>query len=161
MSDCKVIYMNGQRNSMGDRIKAAAQAAEAAFDEKVEKSRAANVDVRSFFTDDELEELLSGNEFFNGKIADLSKLERYKRACAAAKWLEANSVEVVKVEIEGVARDRPNAIIAMDIRRLASLRDKELRVFTAMTALADSVFLSGIKDSTIRFTFGVEGIWKE
>ena len=60
-----------------------------------------------------------------------------------------------------MARDRPNAIIAMDIRRHASLRDKELRVFTAMTALADSVFLSGIKDSTIRFTFGVEGIWKE
>lgn len=160
MSD-KVIYMNGNRNSMGDRIKAAAKAAEAAFEEKVEKSRASDVDVRSFFTDEELEQLLSSGESFNGKIADLSKLERYKRACAAAKWLDKNSVEVVKVEIEGVSRDRPNAIIAMDIRRLASLRGNELRVFTALTALADSVFLSGIKDSTIRFTFGVEGIWKE
>lgn len=157
----KVIYMNGNRNSMGDRIKAAAKAAEADFEEKVEMSRAADVDVRSFFTDEELEQLLSGNEFFNGKVADLSKLERYKRACAAAKWLEANSIEVVKVEIEGVSRDRPNAIIAMDIRRLASLRDKELRVFTAMTALSDDLFLSGIKDSTIRFTFGVRDIWKE
>lgn len=157
----KVIYMNGKGNSMGDRIKAAAKEAEAAFDEKLEKSRASDVDVRSFFTDEELDALLSGSEFFSGSIADMSKIDRYKRACAAAKWLEAHSIEVVKVEADGVSRERPNAIVSMDVRRLASLRGKELRVFTALTALADSVFLSGIKDSTIRFTFGVEGIWKE
>ena len=146
---------------MGKRIAAAAKAAEDDFNKKIERSRASDVDVRSFFTDEELDALLSGNEFFNGKIADLSKMERYDKAVAAAKWLEANSVEVVKVDIEGVARDRPNAIICLDMRRLASLRGKELKLFTAMFTLADSVFLSGIKDSHIRFTFGVEGIWKE
>ena len=153
--------MNNKQNPMGQRIEAAKVKAEADYQTKLKQSRNADVDVRNFFTDDELEELLSGNEFFNGKIADLSRLERYKRACAAAKWLEANSIEVLKVEVEGVSNDRPNAIIALDVRRLASLRDKELRVFTALTALADSVFISGIKDSHIRFTFGVEGIWKE
>lgn len=146
---------------MGQRIETAKVKAEADFNAKVERSRASDVDVRSFFSDEELEQLLSGNEFFNGRIADLSKMERYKRASAAAKWLEKNSMEVVNVEIEGVANDRPNAIIAIDIRRLASLRDKELQVFTALTALADSVFVSGLKDKTIRFTFGVEGIWKK
>lgn len=146
---------------MGRRIEAAKAKAEADFNAKVERSRSADVDVRSFFTDEELDTLLSGNESFNGKIADLSKLERYNRACSAAKWLEANSIEVIKVEIEGVSRDRPNAIVSIDIRRLASLRGKELRVFTAMAALADDLFLSGIKDNTIRFTFGVRNIWKE
>lgn len=160
MSD-KQIRIGNSNSPMGQRIGAAKTKAEADFSKKVERSRAADVDVRSFFTDEELEQLLSGNEFFNGKIADLSKLERYKRACAAAKWLEAHSVEVVQVETDGVSRNRPNAIVSIDIRRLASLREEELRVFTALTALADDLFMSGIKDSTIRFTFGVRGIWKE
>ena len=148
-------------SNMGDRIKAAAKKAEEEYAAKVEKSRASDVDVRDFFTDEELEKLLSGNEVFNGHVADLSKMERYKRAVTAARWLEANSIEVVGLDIEGTSKSRPNAIIALDIRRLASLRGKELRVFTGLTALADTVFLSGIKDSTIRFTFGVEGIWQE
>lgn len=33
-------------------------------------------------------------------------------------------------------------------------------MFTAMCAMADSVFMSGIKDSVIRFTFGIEEVWK-
>ena len=148
-------------SNMGDRIKAAAKKAEEEYAAKVEKSRASDVDVRDFFTDEELEKLLSGNEVFNGHVADLSKMERYKRAVTAARWLEANSIEVVGLDIEGTSKSRPNAIIALDIRRLASLRGKELRVFTGLTALADTVFLSGVKDSTIRFTFGVEGIWQE
>lgn len=157
----KQIKINDSNSTMEQRIDAAKARAEADFKEKVERSCAADVDVRSFFTDEELEQLLSSNEFFNGKIADLSKLERYKRACAAAKWLEANSIEVVKVKADGVSRNRPNAIVSIDIRRLASLRGKELRVFTALTALADNVFISGIKDDHIRFTFGVRDIWKE
>lgn len=157
----KQIRIGNSNSPMGQRIDAAKTKAEADFKVKVERSRADDVDVRSFFTDDELEQLLSSGESFNGKIADLSKLERYNRACAAAKWLEANSLEVVKVETDGVSHDRPNAIVSMDIRRLASLRGKELRVFTALTALADDLFLSGIKDATIRFTFGVRNIWKE
>ena len=157
----KVIYMNNPNDRIGERIRAAAKAAEEEYKNKIERSRAADVDVRNFFTDEELDALLSGNEFFNGRIADMERMERYKRACAAAKWLDDHSIDVINVDIEGVSSDRPNAIIAVDVRRLASLRDKELRVFTALTALADSVYLSGIKDNHIRFTFGVEGIWKE
>lgn len=153
--------MGNPASPMGQRIEAAKAREEADLTAKIERSRAADVDVRSFFTDEELAALLDDNESFNGTIADLSKMERYKRACAAAKWLEANSIEVIKVEADGVSRDRPNAIVSMDIHRLASLRDKELRVFTALTALADNLFISGIKDDHIRFTFGVRGIWRE
>ena len=153
--------MNATDINMGERIKAAAKKAEEEYAAKIERSRASDVDVRDFFTDEELERLLSENEVFHGRVADLSKMERYKRAVTAAKWLEANSIEVVGLNIEGTSKSRPNAVISLDIRRLASLRGKELRVFTGLTALADTVFLSGIKDSTIRFTFGVEGIWRE
>ena len=109
--------MYGTNSNMGDRIKAAAKKAEEEYAAKVEKSRASDVDVRDFFTDEELEKLLSGNEVFNGRVADLSRMERYKRAVTAAKWLEANSIEVVNLDIEGVSKSRPNAIIVMDIRR--------------------------------------------
>ena len=69
-------------------------------------------------------------------------------------------MEVVDVDMEPVSSSHPNAIITMEIRRLASLRGQELKVFTAMCAMADSVFMSGIKDSVIRFTFGIEEVWK-
>lgn len=163
MPDRKVVYMSDVKmgGPMADRIEAAKKKAEAELAEKVQKSRASDVDVRSFFSDEELDALISKNEMFVGHIADLSRMERYKRACAAAKWLDDHSIEVVSVDFEGVSPSKPNAVISMEIRRLASLRDLELKMFTYLSALSDSVFLSGIKDGVIRFTYGVEEIWKE
>ena len=161
MKKGQVIYLNNPKDYMGKRIQEAKEKAEEALQNKVEQSRSSDVDVRDFFSNEELERIFQDNEFFQGKIADLSKKQRYDKAVMAAKWMEANSIEVVNVEIEKISPDRPNAIIVIDIRRLASLRGMELQVLTALFALADSAFLSGIKDATIRFTFGIEGIWKE
>lgn len=146
--------------NMQERIEQAKKNAEANYQAKLEKSRASDVDVRDFFTDEELDKILS-DDFFAGKVAGLGAVQRYEKVKQAALWLDANSMEVVSTEIEPLSSTRPNVTISVDIRRLASLRGKELRVFSAMSILSDSVFLSGLKDSTIRFTFGLEGIIQE
>lgn len=142
------------------RIAQAKEKAEAEYQEKVKQSRDADVDVREFFSDEELDRILTVNEFFNGRVADLNKVQRHEKVSMAARWMKANSMEVVDIEIEPVSSSHPNAIITMEIRRLASLCGQELKVFAAMRAMADSVFMSGIKDSVIRFTFGIEGVWR-
>lgn len=151
----KVIYMN-----MKERIEAAKAKAEAEYEAKLEASRACDVDVRDFFTDEELDAILSGNDFFKGRIADLTRVQRHEKLSLAARWMQAHSMEVVALDIEPVSQSRPNAILTMDIRRLASLRGEELRVFTMMSALADSMYISGIKDDVIRFSFCVEKVWQ-
>lgn len=157
----KEIKIGDPNSRMGRRIRAATEAAEATYREKLDKSRDPGVDVRDFFTDEELERLFSENELFEGHLADWTALQRYNKLAAAARWLDAHSVECLNVEIEGTAPSRPNATVAVDIRRLASLRGKELKVYAGMTALADDLFISGIKDDHIRFTFGVRDVWKE
>ena len=143
-----------------ERIEAAKAKAEAEYNAKLEASRASNIDVRDFFTAEELDSILSGNGFFSGRVADLSKVQRHEKLSLAARWMQAHSMEVTALDIEPVSRSRPNAIITLDIRRLASLRGEELRVFTMMTALADSMYISGIKGGVIRFTFSVEKVWQ-
>lgn len=150
-----------QHSGIGRRIKAATEAAEATYREKLEKSRDPGVDVRDFFTDEELERLLSENELFEGHLADWTAMQRYNKLSAAARWLDAHSMECFGIEIEGTAPSRPNTTVTLDIRRLASLHGKELKVYAAMTALADDLFISGTKDDHIRFTFGVRDIWKK
>lgn len=162
MNRGKVLAVDFSKNNMnmGQRIEAAKQKAEADYNNKINKSREADVDVRDFFTPEELDRILS-DDYFSGKVANLSVMQRYNKVKQAAQWLEANSMEVTGIEIEPLSKNRPNAVITIEIRRLASLRGKELRVFSAMNILADSVFMSGIKDSAIRFTFGLEGVWEK
>lgn len=156
----KVIQFKGNVD-MKEKIKQAAQKAETDFKEKVEMSRRPDVDVREIFSAEEIDELYQGNEFFGGKIADLTKTQRYNKLANAAKWLHSNSIEVADMQIEPVSRNHPNVVVSLEIRRLASLKDKELRAFSAMAALSDSMFISGIKDSVTRFTFGIEGVWQQ
>lgn len=153
------IRMGSPDDHMGQMIQRAKEKAEREYQEKLEKSRASDVDVRDFFSAEELDRILTDNAFFQGKVAELGVKQRYDKAVLAAKWLEANSMEVLALDIEKVTPNHPNAIISLDVRRLASLRGTELKVFTALAALADSVFLSGIKDAHIRFTFGIDGVW--
>lgn len=37
------------------------------------------MDVRDFFSDEELDRILTDNEFFNGRVADLSKVQRHEK----------------------------------------------------------------------------------
>jgi len=155
----KVIRMNRNNDNMGQRIHQAAQDAEQRYQEKLQRSRESDVDVRDFFDDEELDQILQGNEFFTGKIADFTKMQRYNKMKMAAKWLDAHCWEIAKTEIDTPSKTRPNVTISIEVRRLSSLKGQEKQVFAAMQILADSVFMSGLKDEVIRFTFGIEGVW--
>ncbi len=146
--------------NMAQRIEAAKKKAEAAYNEKLRKSMALDADVQDCFKSEESGGILS-DDYFIGITANLSAMERYDKVKKAAMWLDANSMDVTGIEIEALSESRPNAAVTIELRRLASLRGKELRVFSAMNILADSVFISGVKDAAIRFTFGLEGIWEK
>lgn len=156
----KVIQFKGNAD-MREKIEQFTKRAEAEFQEKVDLSRRPDVDVREVFSAEEINDMFQHNEFFAGKIADLTKTQRHKKLADAAKWLHSNSIEVVDLQIEPVSSSHPNVIISLEVRRLASLRDKELLAFSAMAALSDSMFISGVKDIVIRFTFGIEGVWQD
>ncbi len=104
--------------NMKERIEQAKKNAEANYQAKLEKSRTSDVDVRDFFTDEELDKILS-DDFFAGKVADLGAVQRYEKVKQAALWLDANSMEVVSTEIEPISFTRPNVTISVDIRPAA------------------------------------------
>ena len=152
----KVIHMGINK----ERIDNIAAQAEQRYQDKVSRSRESDVDVRDFFDDEELERILQSNDFFTGRIADFSQLQKFNKLKMAAAWLDAHCMEVAKTEVVEPSKSRPNTTITVEVRRLASLHGKEKQVFTSMQILADTVFMSGLKDEVVRFTFGIEGVWK-
>lgn len=141
------------------RIAHAKGKAEVEYLDKIKQFCEADADVQDFFLDEKLDRILTDNKFFNVSVADLTKVQRHEKISLAAQWMKANSMEVVDTDTEPVSSSHPNAIITMEIRRFASLRGQESKVFTAMCAMSDSVFMSGIKDNVIHFTFGLEDVW--
>lgn len=137
------------------RIKYAKQKAELEYTAKLEQSCKSDVDVRDFFDDEELERILQSNEYFTSKITDYSKTERYNKLRMAAQWMMSYSLEVSATSTMNEGR---NGIVVVDIRRLASLRGEELRVYAAMNVLADTIYFSGLKDDVIRISFVVDDI---
>ena len=87
-------------------------------------------------------------------------MQRYEKLKLATQWMNDHSMEVVCVDIDKPSQSRPNVVVSMELRRLSSLRGRELKIFSAMNALADTVFLSGLKDEAIRFSFGIESLWQ-
>lgn len=140
---------------MKNKIEQARIKAEEQYQDKLRRSRESDVDVRDFFDDEELERILQSNEFFTGKIADLEKTERYNKLRMASQWMMSHSLEVAATSTMNEGR---NGIVVVDIRRLASLRGEELRVFTMMNAISDTVYFSGLKDDVIRISFAVDDI---
>lgn len=138
-----------------ERIANAAAQAEQRYQEKLQRSRESDVDVRDFFDEEELERILQGSDFLTGKITDYGKMERYNKLRMAAQWMMSHSLEIAATSTMNEGR---NGIVVVDIRRLASLRGKELRVFSAMNLLADSVYISGLKENVIRFSFTVNDV---
>lgn len=161
MDDIKIVKDGDKKVGMGERIAEAKRKAEQEYTEKIERSRAADVDVREFFSDEELDRILLSNEPFRGKLLDLTKQERYGKLATAARWMDANSIEVADIKIEGISHSRPNAVVVLELHRLASLQGREAKVFAAMAALADDLFIAGGDSKTVRVTFGVRDIWTE
>ena len=143
---------------MREIIEAAKKKAEAELDRKIELSKQYGTDAREIFTSEDFDEICRRNEFFDARVTDLEKRLRYEKLKAAALWLDANSLEVAGVEIEAISKERPNVIVSLVFRRLVYMRGIELQAFSAMCALADTVFVSGVADSVIRVAFELENV---
>lgn len=77
-----------------------------------------------------------------------------------ALWLDDHCYEVARVTVEEPSPTHPNTIISLDFYRMTALKGENLEIFTAICSLADDVFFAGQKEKTIRFTFGLLGVWK-
>ena len=146
--------------NMRELIERAKREAEKEYQEKKTISLRYDADARKIFTAEDIERMLNEDEEFRGRTADMEKIRCYGRIVESARWLESLSVEVVKVEAERISADRPNAVVAVDICRLASFKGEEKDRLAAMMKDADTVFMSGIKDGMIRLIIGVEKIWR-
>lgn len=139
---------------MADRIERAKAKAELAYTEKLERAKAYDRE-SEHLTPEELDSIID-SALLCGGIDALDAVQRYERIRQAALWLDAHCMDVVSVEAEQTIR--PHSTIRVELRRLASLQGKALHVFTAMSALADSLSISGVKDASIRVTFAVTGL---
>ena len=146
--------------NMRELIERAKRDAEREYQEKKTISLRYDADARKIFTAEDIERMLEEDEEFRGRTADMEKIRCYGRIVETARWLESHSIEVVKVEIESISASRPNVVVTIDIRRLASFKGEEKERLASMMRDADTVFMSGIKDDVIRQTFGVEQIWR-
>lgn len=143
-------------------IDSAKEKTESELERKIEKlKRGSMEDVFDLLTDGDIVKILTNIDSFQGSIADFSKVQRFKKIAQSAQWLDANSLEVVGCIIGQISSNQPNAIVSLDIRRLSNFRAAQLSALTAMFALADNVFFSGIKDSVIRISYGIEGVYSE
>ena len=159
--DNKNVVKMDTRKNMKTIIEAAKEKAEREFNEKMELASRSDIDIREVFTAEEFDELCRRNENFKGTKADFSKVQMHKKLAMAAKWLYEHSIEVVWYDVEPISKAQPNAIVVLEVHRLSSLRKQELQVFSAMAAMADQMFISGMKEDVIRFSFGVERVWDE
>lgn len=146
--------------NMRELIERAKRDAEREYQEKKTISLRYDADARKIFTAEDIERMMEEDEEFRGRTADMEKIRCFGRIVEIARWLESHSIEVVKVEIESISASRPNVVVTIDIRRLASFKGEEKERLAAMMRDADTAFMSGIKDDVIRQTFGVEQIWR-
>jgi len=160
MQKNKVIQMKPQNDNMKQRIYAAKEQADADLAAKIEKAKQPGVDVRELFTPEEITAMMERNESFHGTVADFSKKQKYDKLVAAARWMDANSFEVIGIQIEPISKDRPNAIVCLDVRRLSSYRGEELNALATMISMSDSVFMAW-SETCIRLTFGIQDIWSD
>lgn len=127
--------------------------------EKIEKANKCGVEIGDLITDGEFDEICRKNEFFEGKVADMTKVQRYEKARELVRWLDAKSRSVKGIMINPIVKSQPNVIMFVEISRLLWLNSKDMRAFIALFVLADDVAICGgvSDDKNVRFTFGIYG----
>ncbi len=133
---------------------------EAEFQAKIEASRAPNVDVRDFFTDEELARILA-DDHFQGRVAELSKVKRYEELRKAANWIFVNCIDCSKLDVESVSSGNRNVGITLSLHRFSSFSGEAMKMLRVMFTLADSVYFSAIKEDEPLLSFSVMGVWAE
>ncbi len=149
--------MSIETMSMGDRIRKAAMAAEARYQEHQARQSEPEADEKEIPFDEEIGRILFDNDFFHGNTVDITKAERIEKLKIAAQWLDKNCWEIASTEIHESPDSSASISVVIEIRRLSSMKGKDKQVFAAMQILSDEIFMSGIKDEVICFTFSIHG----
>lgn len=149
-----------EKFDMGKRIEECKRNYDERLQHKIELSKRSDIDVRDIFTPEEFDEICKRYENFEGKVADMEKMQSYERIRKGVEWMNAHCIDVKTINYIPPDTSKPNATIYMDMGRLFSLDGEALKVFTTIAALADTFFVSGMSGEHTRFSFGIEGIWK-
>lgn len=125
---------------MDTRIKEAIKKAEASYNEKKEKSR--SIDEKAKISDEDINRIISTD------INNLTNDEKHSYLLNLSQWLDLNCFQVASVSKDKTA-------IMIEFSRLSSISGKDLEVFNKMCSLSSQLFMSGIKDDVIKFSFVV------
>ena len=163
----KLIHLENPNDAMGQRIEAAKARAELAWEAKKGKSMAWDAEPDDGFSLEEFDAMISGNEFFQGKVISLSKKEQYERLIALGRWMEAKCQYVRQISIDKIVPSRKNATVRLDFSLMTMIEGDVARVYAAMNTLADDITISGAvqdrknSEKVVRISFCVKNIWEE
>ena len=143
---------NTNKDNMDKRL-------EAEWLDKLERAKEPGVDVRSFFTDEEIRFLLSDRPF-TGRVMNFPAAQRHKKIGEHATWLKEKSLDVIDCQINKPNSGQPNAMVFMDVEKLTGFYGKEHEAFVKMCVLSDDIHFCATSDKHIRFSFGVLDIFK-
>jgi hypothetical protein len=129
--------------------------------EKKELAKDDSSDIRDILTDDELDDLISRNVYFNGKLGRFSKMQRHSKIAQIVRFLEKKVMMVHSVNAPPFSKDRPNAQITLDISGMSYFHKDTLMAVSALAALADTLTVCVLDDGDIRYTYGIMDIYSE
>lgn len=114
------------------------------------------------YTFDELYEKYLENESFEGKVANIKNIERYNELERCAFELKELCGDVTNVVTSPPDKRSPWACIHIDFVWMLYLGDKEtIGLIEKMMALCDSFSINGSSFSTVRLSFGINGVWEK
>jgi len=111
-------------------------------------------------TKEEFAEWDSCLDTFNGRVADMKKMRRYKELVGLAKDLMEESPYVNAVTEAPPSSDKLNGIVFIDMENGPVFADESARLLADVVSVSDLVVMAS-GDAGIRLTVGVRNIWSE
>lgn len=112
------------------------------------------------YTPEEIDAMYQRNENFDGKQANLDKLQLFQEIKADLTEFLHNCDDVYKLDEISPNKHEKNALLFLDLHVLSVFSKNEVAMLTAIMNKADRVIISAIKGGGIRISFGVENIWE-
>lgn len=97
---------------------------------------------------------------FEGRVADMEKVRRYKNLAGLAKNLLEVSPFVKAVTEAAPSADKLNGIIFVDMENGPVFSDESAKAFAEVVSASDLVMIAEGK-AGIRLTIGIRNIWSE
>ena len=159
-----IIQIGGQKAdplNMEERIRKVKAERDAEYKEKAKKLLETNIPIEELFTPEDIEEIERRNAFFNGTVANLTKVQKHQKIVKIGKWLDAHSFDVLWCDAEPLSYANAGAAIIFELKELCIFKALALQAIIAMSSLADSVCLSALTGKSVRLSFFLDGVFSE